>query len=284
MGPCPRFATKPNPAAAPSLGRRPRQSAPEPPASIAGQRDGSRRSASKPAGSVKDRGMPPGADPSPSRGQQFERKMRARPGLRAQAKQGLVSAGEPPALEKPAAAGPAAVTGTGISPPEALESGRAPLSRATSKGSGRKACDDPAPRPRSRLAGRPAADTAGTVDPGGSRPAQTKRKKQPGMAGRKVSSRAGRRHSKSRGPLDAVSSSVPAIDTRDAAAGTSGRKLTRRRQPSKPPAEPKAPPKAKPGRPRIERKGQTLAATRPWEALGMSQRTWFRRQAEKRGK
>jgi hypothetical protein len=38
------------------------------------------------------------------------------------------------------------------------------------------------------------------------------------------------------------------------------------------------------GRPRLEDKGNTLAATRPWEALGMSRRSWFRREKERRGK
>lgn len=38
------------------------------------------------------------------------------------------------------------------------------------------------------------------------------------------------------------------------------------------------------GRPRIEVAHKTLAATKPWAALGMSERTWFRRQAEKRVK
>jgi hypothetical protein len=35
------------------------------------------------------------------------------------------------------------------------------------------------------------------------------------------------------------------------------------------------------GRPRLEDRGKTLTATKPWEAAGMSQRTWFRRQKEK---
>lgn len=38
----------------------------------------------------------------------------------------------------------------------------------------------------------------------------------------------------------------------------------------------------KPGRPRIEDRDKTLAATKPWLALGMSERTWYRRQAEAR--
>ena len=49
-----------------------------------------------------------------------------------------------------------------------------------------------------------------------------------------------------------------------------------------PAAAPDAAPKR--GRPRIEDRGKTLAATRPWEALGMSERTWYRRQAERRRK
>jgi hypothetical protein len=39
---------------------------------------------------------------------------------------------------------------------------------------------------------------------------------------------------------------------------------------------------AKWGRPRIENRDQTLAATKPWEAKGMSGTTWFRREAEKK--
>lgn len=37
----------------------------------------------------------------------------------------------------------------------------------------------------------------------------------------------------------------------------------------------------KTGRPRIGARHETLAATRPWKAAGMSRRTWFRRQAER---
>jgi hypothetical protein len=35
-------------------------------------------------------------------------------------------------------------------------------------------------------------------------------------------------------------------------------------------------------KPRIEERHKTLAATKPWEALGMSRRTWYRRQKERR--
>lgn len=38
------------------------------------------------------------------------------------------------------------------------------------------------------------------------------------------------------------------------------------------------------GRPRIGQNGKTLKAVQPWKKLGMSQRTWYRRQAEKRAK
>lgn len=38
------------------------------------------------------------------------------------------------------------------------------------------------------------------------------------------------------------------------------------------------------GRARIEERGQTIEALKPWLAAGMSRRTWFRRRAEKRGK
>ena len=36
------------------------------------------------------------------------------------------------------------------------------------------------------------------------------------------------------------------------------------------------------GRPRLENRDKTLRATKPWVADGMSERTWFRRRAEKR--
>mgnify|MGYP001564064011 CR=1 FL=1 len=42
--------------------------------------------------------------------------------------------------------------------------------------------------------------------------------------------------------------------------------------------------KRKAGRPLDSEKDNTLTATRPWKALGMSRRTWYRRQAEKRAK
>ena len=38
------------------------------------------------------------------------------------------------------------------------------------------------------------------------------------------------------------------------------------------------------GRPRLEDRESTLAATKPWVALGMSRRSWFRRQKEQRSK
>jgi hypothetical protein len=34
------------------------------------------------------------------------------------------------------------------------------------------------------------------------------------------------------------------------------------------------------GRPRIEDRDKTIEARKPWEALGMSRRTWYRRQKE----
>jgi len=36
------------------------------------------------------------------------------------------------------------------------------------------------------------------------------------------------------------------------------------------------------GRPRIEDKANSIEARKPWVALGMSRRTWYSRQAEKR--
>jgi hypothetical protein len=36
------------------------------------------------------------------------------------------------------------------------------------------------------------------------------------------------------------------------------------------------------GRPRIEDRAKTIEARKPWLKLGMSRRTWYRRQAEKR--
>jgi len=38
----------------------------------------------------------------------------------------------------------------------------------------------------------------------------------------------------------------------------------------------------KKGRPLAKDKGKTLAATKPWEDLGMSRATWFNRQREAR--
>ena len=38
------------------------------------------------------------------------------------------------------------------------------------------------------------------------------------------------------------------------------------------------------GRPRIEDRAKTIEARQPWLKLGMSRRTWYRRQAEKRAK
>lgn len=35
------------------------------------------------------------------------------------------------------------------------------------------------------------------------------------------------------------------------------------------------------GRPRLEDRDKTLAATKPWAAAGMSERTWYRRQKER---
>jgi hypothetical protein len=36
------------------------------------------------------------------------------------------------------------------------------------------------------------------------------------------------------------------------------------------------------GRPRIEDRAKTIEARKPWLKLGMSRRTWYRRQAEQR--
>jgi hypothetical protein len=43
-------------------------------------------------------------------------------------------------------------------------------------------------------------------------------------------------------------------------------------------------PAAKTGRPRIGDRANTIEARKPWLKLGMSRRTWYRRQAEKRNK
>jgi hypothetical protein len=40
--------------------------------------------------------------------------------------------------------------------------------------------------------------------------------------------------------------------------------------------------RAKTGRPRIEDRARTIEARQPWLKLGMSRRTWYRRQAERR--
>jgi len=42
--------------------------------------------------------------------------------------------------------------------------------------------------------------------------------------------------------------------------------------------------KRRKGRPRIEDKDKTVEAAKPWVAAGMSRRSWYRREAEKRGK
>lgn len=42
--------------------------------------------------------------------------------------------------------------------------------------------------------------------------------------------------------------------------------------------------KRRSGRPLNSERDKTLTATKPWEALGMSRRTWFRRQAAERAK
>lgn len=42
-----------------------------------------------------------------------------------------------------------------------------------------------------------------------------------------------------------------------------------------------SPREAKRGRPLAKDAAKTLAATKPWEALGMSRRTWYRRQKER---
>jgi hypothetical protein len=41
-------------------------------------------------------------------------------------------------------------------------------------------------------------------------------------------------------------------------------------------------PKVRKGRPRLEDRAKTLAATKPWDAAGMSRSSWYKRQAEKR--
>ena len=44
--------------------------------------------------------------------------------------------------------------------------------------------------------------------------------------------------------------------------------------------ENRVPREYKHGRPRLEDRAKTLAATKPWAAAGMSRRTWYRRRAE----
>ncbi len=48
------------------------------------------------------------------------------------------------------------------------------------------------------------------------------------------------------------------------------------------PPQPTRETKPKRGPPRIEDRGKTLTATKPWGAAGMSRATWYRRQAENR--
>ena len=43
-----------------------------------------------------------------------------------------------------------------------------------------------------------------------------------------------------------------------------------------------APRKSNGGRPRIGEEGRTLKALAPWKALNMSERTWYRREAERK--
>lgn len=47
--------------------------------------------------------------------------------------------------------------------------------------------------------------------------------------------------------------------------------------------EPTVSPATKRGRPRLEVRDKTHKATKPWEKLGMSERTWYRRQKESKG-
>jgi hypothetical protein len=42
--------------------------------------------------------------------------------------------------------------------------------------------------------------------------------------------------------------------------------------------------RARRGGPRIEDRARTIEARKPWLKLGMSRRTWYRRQAEKRAR
>ncbi len=56
---------------------------------------------------------------------------------------------------------------------------------------------------------------------------------------------------------------------------------TKRAQPAKPAKAAEGATPRKKGRPRIEERHLTLTAQKPWEALGMSRRTWERRQKEK---
>lgn len=41
-----------------------------------------------------------------------------------------------------------------------------------------------------------------------------------------------------------------------------------------------SPARSRGGRPRIEDRGRTIEALKPWEAARMSRRTWYRRKAE----
>jgi hypothetical protein len=46
----------------------------------------------------------------------------------------------------------------------------------------------------------------------------------------------------------------------------------------------RGPAKGHGGRPRIGEEDKTLRARKPWQKLGMSQRTWYRRRAVRRAK
>lgn len=83
---------------------------------------------------------------------------------------------------------------------------------------------------------------------------------------------------------DVQSTSGPALKAADEAKAETRSKRVPRSGPSRGitdhQSEPPTPSVVKRGRPRIEDRDKTLTAQKPWEKLGMSERTWWRRKAE----
>ena len=74
-----------------------------------------------------------------------------------------------------------------------------------------------------------------------------------------------------------ITSHMAQDDERELPASKAGRVVE-----AKVPAAPAKAPRG--GRPRLEEEGNTTSAQKPWLALRMSERTWYRRQREERAK